>query len=222
MSKKSRLNSNRVNQPATSNVQAENPDYLPYSAYNNKVEQLQQKPQEDIINPIKSSHATNPKQPTVKPKKRHSLKLTGEVNLGTNKFTNKRRQKHHKTEKPNDSLSNIAAAEDTTTMKIEAQTNAGRHHHVAPPHQEEEPQEEVVIAATTKTTTTTTTTTQEAVTAEPTTQISEIKRKLDEKAERRERLKEKLANLTHEEKQIFLLMKQQRAEARKRKSNNTS
>jgi DNA-directed RNA polymerase specialized sigma24 family protein len=45
---------------------------------------------------------------------------------------------------------------------------------------------------------------------------AETKKKLDEKAMRRERLKEKLSKLSPEQRQAFLLMKQQRAEAKKK------
>jgi hypothetical protein len=76
------------------------PDYLPPSVYTN-LEQLQQKAQEDVIHPVESPHATNPKLPSMRPKKRHSkpLKLTGEVNLG-NQFKHERRQRPKDRRKP--------------------------------------------------------------------------------------------------------------------------
>lgn len=163
---------------------------------------LQQKAQEDI-HPLGSPYAANPKQPSQKPKKRHSrpLKLTGEVNLGTNKFSNRDR-KQKKERQP----VNIPAQETVT--------NAGRHHH----HPNDIPEVE--------TTSTTTEATTEALVFETTqapiverTTVSDAKRKLDEKAMRRERLKQKLAALTPEERQAFLLMKQQRAEAKKKGLN---
>ena len=51
---------------------------------------------------------------------------------------------------------------------------------------------------------------------ERTTSTVEAKKKLDEKAMRRERLRQKLAALTPEEQQAFLLMKKQRADAKKK------
>lgn len=96
----------------------------------------------------------------------------------------------------------------------EVVTNPGRHHH----HHQQLPNEIPEIPETTPTPAATTEepiieTTQEAV--EKTT-ISEAKLKLNEKAHRRERLKQKLALLTPEERQAFLLMKQQRADAKKK------
>jgi hypothetical protein len=49
-----------------------------------------------------------------------------------------------------------------------------------------------------------------------TTTSSDQKKKMDEKALRRQRLIQKLKALTPEERQAFLLMKQQRAEAKKK------
>jgi hypothetical protein len=200
--KKNRQNQNKAIQPNNNRqtmreevIDDNAPDYLPYSLYS-KLSPFQQKPQEDVIHPVESSHAANPKQPSQKPRKRHSrpLKLTGEVNLGTDKL----RAKKHK-QRP-------IHVEETVT-------NAGRHHH----HPNDIPEVE----------TTSTTTTQEPTEApiEETTQASivverttmtEAKRKLEEKAQRRERLKEKLKALTPEERQAFLLMKQQRADAKKK------
>lgn len=99
----------------------------------------------------------------------------------------------------------------------EVVTNPARHHHH---HHQELPNEIPEIPDTTPTPTTTEEpiieTTQVAV--EKTT-LSEAKLKLNEKAHRRERLKQKLALLTPEERQAFLLMKQQRADAKKKGIN---
>ncbi|CRK96090.1 CLUMA_CG009526, isoform A [Clunio marinus] len=195
--KRNRINKEKSIQLYNQLPKAENsdnvPDYLPYSAYNN-IEQLKQKVQEDTIHPL---HASNPRQPPVKPRKRHSrpLQLTGEVNLG---FKSRNREKKlQKSVKP-----------------VEVVTNAGRHHH----HPNDILQDP--------------TTTMEVLTDQPqiievTTQPpiverttkSEAKRKLQEKAERRERLRQKLKALSPEERQAFLLMKQQRADAKKKGLN---
>lgn len=71
------------------------------------------------------------------------------------------------------------------------------------------------VEYTTKSTITTTSSTSRPAIIERTT-LSELRKKMEEKALRRERLKEKLAKLTPEERQAFLLMKQQRAEAKKK------
>lgn len=183
---------------------AENaPDYLPYSMYS-KLEQLQQKAREDTIHPNRSPQAASPKLPSQKPKKRHSrpLKLTGEVNLGTNKFNS--RDRKQRPQKPVD----------------EVVTNAGRHHHHPNEIAEVEEEEEATTTTMAPTTTTQQPTTEKLIVTTTTASASiEAKRKLDEKALRRERLKQKLAALTPQERQAFLLMKQQRAEAKKKGIN---
>lgn len=168
---------------------------------------MQQKAQEDI-HPVGSSHDESPKQAPMKPRKRHSrpLHLTGEVNLGTGM---KRERKQRPRKRP--------VIEQPLNTIDEVVTNPGRHHH----HHQQLPNEIPEIPETTPTPATTTEepiieTTQEAV--EKTT-ISEAKLKLNEKAHRRERLKQKLALLTPEERQAFLLMKQQRADAKKKGIN---
>lgn len=186
------------------------PDYLPYSMYSN-LEQLQQKAQEDIIHPLRSPHAESAKKSSVKPRKRHSrpLKLTGEVNLGTDQFKHRER-KQRKKKKPVDEEANEVDA--VTAIPV---TNPGRHHH------HPSTPKEVIVEETTPMETTTeempepeTTQTSSQITTDR--EISEVKRKLQEKADRRERLKQKLMQLSPEERQAFLLMKQQRADAKKK------
>lgn len=209
--KKNRQNPNKtiqLNNQIPKDEATENaPDYLPYSTYSN-LEQMQQKAQEDTIHPVRSSHAANPKQPSARPKKRHSrpLKLTGEVNLGTNKFTNrdkKQRQKQQK--KPVD----IPVTEVEETV-----TNAGRHHHHK--HPNDIPEVETTTARIVMETLIFETT-PEPILERTTSAISdEAKKKLVEKAMRRDKLRQKLAALSPEEQQAFLLMKKQRAEAKKK------
>jgi hypothetical protein len=227
--KKNRHNPNKSiqlnNVIAKEEVMENTADYLPYSVYSN-LEQMKQKAQEDTIHPLRSPHAANPKQPLARPKKRHSrpLKLTGEVNLGTNKFTNrdkkqrqKQQQKHH--QKPVDIPA--AAVEETVTNTEEAVTNAGRHHH------HKHPNDIVEIETTTSSGLALLETLIFETTPEPiyerTTSFVEqettsldMKKKLQDKAMRRDRLRQKLAALTPEEQQAFLLMKKQRAEAKKK------
>lgn len=185
------------------------PDYLPPSVYTN-LEQLQQKAQEDVIHPVQSPHATNPKVPSMRPRKRHSkpLKLTGEVNLGS-QFKHERRQRPKDRRKPVDN-----------SIVEEPVTNPVRHHH----HVENEIQDVEEVPETT--------TTAEAATEAVTESdliddmakqseddkilAAETRKKLNEKAMRRERLKEKLSKLSPEQRAAFLLMKQQRADARKK------
>lgn len=179
------------------------PDYLPYSVYSN-LEQLKQKAQEDVIHPVENSHAASPQQPSLKPRKRHSrpLKLTGEVNLGTNKFSNReRKQKQKERERP---------VEERVNTIQETVTNAGRHH-----HHNNIPNEIETSSAHAPTMSSVFETTQTLIENENTTK-SEEKKKLEEKAFRRERLKQKLAQLSPEERQAFLLMKHQRSEAKKK------
>lgn len=189
---------NRI--PADENTENA-PEYLPPSVYRN-LEPMQQKPQEDTIHPVRSSHAINPQEPSAKPKKRHSrpLKLTGEVNLG-NQFANRDKKHRKKQQKPVE----IPAAEIEETV-----TNAGRHHHHKHPNDIPE-----IETTSIKAPTLVFETTPEPI-VERTTSTVEAKKKLDEKAMRRERLRQKLAALSPEEQQAFLLMKKQRAEAKKK------
>lgn len=207
MPKKNRPNLNRTIQlkngiPADE-VSENAPDYLPPSVYRNLVP-MQQKPQEDTIHPVRSSHATNSREPSAKPKKRHSrpLKLTGEVNLGTNQFIVREKKQKKKQKKP----------VEIPAVDIEETTNAGRHHHHKHPNDIPEIETTSIPAPTLVFETTP----EPEEFVERTTSSVEAKKKLSEKAMRRERLREKLAALSPEEQQAFLLMKKQRAEAKKR------
>jgi hypothetical protein len=186
------------------------PEYLPYNAYKN-LENMKQKPQEDI-HPLQ--HVPTDQQ-SLKQRKRHSLKLTGNVDLGTDMF--KRKPKKPK---------KVVKKEEEEEQQQQQQSESHHHHHhrhhpnaALPEIPEAELKPEVTTTTTTKgttvaQTTTSSTTIAPAVIEEST--LSELKRKLEEKAQRRERLKAKLAQLTPEERQAFLQMKQQRAEARKK------
>lgn len=220
ISKRNRTTANRgiqlSNQTPKSETADNAPDYLPYSAYSN-LEHMQ-KAQEDVIHPLRSPHAENTKQQSMKPRKRHSrpLKLTGEVNLGTNNLKSERRQRQR----------SRTVAKSVNTID-ETVTDAGRHHHHNNIPNEIPALEAIAETSTDQMTTTTTTTTTEQSILETTqapiekSTISEAKAKLDEKAHRRERLRQKLAALTPEERQAFLLMKQQRADAKKKGLNYT-
>ena len=204
----------KKNRPVSKTIQLNNripadeisenaPDYLPPSIYR-KLEPMQQKPQEDTIHPLRSPHAENSKEPSAKPKKRHSrpLKLTGEVNLGPNKFTNRDKKQRKKQQlKPVET----PAADIEETVK-----NAGRHHHHKHPNDIPEIESTPYQAPTLVFETT-----PEPI-FERTTSTVEAKKKLDEKAIRRDRLRQKLAALSPEEQQAFLLMKKQRADAKKK------
>ncbi|KAG5678502.1 hypothetical protein PVAND_008169 [Polypedilum vanderplanki] len=188
------------------------PEYLPYNAYKN-LENMNQKPQEDI-HPLQS-HVQNEDKQSLKQRKRHSLKLTGNVDLGTDMFKRKR-QKLKKITQEEQSQSEIR--------------HHNHHHHRQHPNAalpeipevelKPETQSTEVLTTTQVPTTSTSATTVSSSTAAPAiieeSTFSELKKKLEEKALRRERLKAKLAQLTPEERQAFLLMKQQRAEARKK------
>lgn len=201
------------------------PDYLPYSAYSN-LEQMQ-KAQEDVIHPLRSPHAETPKQQSMKPRKRHSrpLKLTGEVNLGTNKLKGER--KHRQRARPSTSEKSVNEVEKSVNEIDQTVTDAGRHHHHHHNIPNEIPTIEVMETSTVEVTTeapideTTHAPSEKthAPSEKPT--VPEMKARLDEKARRRERLREKLAMLTPEERQAFLEMKQQRAEAKKKGLNYT-
>lgn len=177
------------------------PDYLPYNAYKN-LETMDQKPQEDIHSQLS---ALQPEQQTsMKQRKRHSkpIKISGDVDLGMNfnQRNQRRRQKNRK----------------TTTELPQHNNNLHQHnHHHHPNNALPEPEPEKIDEETTPPNyivgeTLTSTTTEAPM------EKSELKKKLEEKALRRERLKEKLAKLTPEERQAFLLMKQQRADARQK------
>lgn len=218
--KKKGLNPNRAiqsnNQAIPKSETSDNaPDYLPYSVYSN-LEQLQQKAQEDTIHPVQNPQviAANPRQPSLKPRKRHSkpLKLTGEVNLG-NQFKHERKQRPKERRKP--------IEQQVNTIDEETVTNAVRHHHHNEIQEEEVTTNKPEIATEAPTENAIvieTSTHQTTADVDDVDKISsvEAKKKLDEKAARRERLKAKLALLTPEERQAFLLMKQQRADAKKK------
>lgn len=194
------------------------PDYLPYSAYSN-LEQMQ-KAQEDVIHPLRSPHAETPKQQSMKPRKRHSrpLKLTGEVNLGTNKLKGER--KHRQRARPSTSEKSVNEVEKSVNEIDQTVTDAGRHHHHHHNIPNEIPTIEVMETSTAEVTTEAAIDeTTHAPSEKPT--VAEMKARVDEKARRRERLREKLAMLTPEERQAFLEMKQQRAEAKKKGLNYT-
>jgi hypothetical protein len=224
------MSSNRLSQVNT-NLKKETssttaaPDYLPYKVYSN-LATLEQRPQEDI-HPLNAA-ASQPES-TLKQSKRHSLKLTGNVDLGMDMFK-KRKQKPKKGARVENPVLNESNNDNN---------EEGRHHHHhhqnhhnnnnqnhpnnALPESESIPTiellttERIVEYTTTSTAqpTTTSSTTAAPAIIEPTT-MSELKKKLEEKARRREILRAKLAQLTPEERQAFLLMKQQRAEARKK------
>lgn len=220
--KRTRTGSNRLNQVNLKKIDTtaspSPPEYLPFNVYNN-LETLQQKPQEEVqsILPLNSPAFTQTNTLSLKQRKRHSrpLKLSGDVDLGLKK---QRRQKAKKVAKQDE-------VQQQQNALDESKINAGRHHnhHHHPNNALPEPEisEPVEIstasseeAAAAATTTTTTSSTAAPAIIEQTT-MSELKKKLEEKAQRRERLKAKLAQLTPEERQAFILMKQQRAEARK-------
>lgn len=226
------------------------PDYLPYNVYS-KLETFEQKPQEDI-HPINSATNVGKEldQESLKQRKRHSLKLSGDVDLGLKK---KKRTKGKKIEKKNQ-VDEIVPPQQSLIDENNKNDDSGRqhqhhkhhhhnhHHHpnnalpeteVKTDNDEEEskpiielkpvlefltsPPEPVerTTASTTTTSTTVSSSTVGPAIIERTT-MSELRKKLEEKAQRRERLKEKLAKLSPEERQAFLLMKQQRADARKK------
>lgn len=200
------------------------PDYLPYNVYSN-LNTLKQKPQEDI-----HPHQLTPSElsPQLKQRKRHSrpLKLSGDVDLGTS-MLRKNRQKVKKV--TNDDVT--VTKNNLNDENVEHHHKHHHHHHHpnnALPESEPEvefkaeiiPQEianneleqpttvEQIIEMDESSTTeaATTTTTQSTSTAAPAiierTTLSELKKKLEEKAQRRERLKAKLALLTPEERQV--------------------
>ena len=217
-----RARGNRLNQAANKEMQKVDmtveasstsvPEYLPYNAYKNLVK-AEQKPQEDIHSQLTALQPE--KQTSLKQRKRHSkpIKITGDVDLGMN-FNHRRSQKRRqKTKKTATELPQIVhhhpnnALPEADIPKIEVET--------APPVlmiDEELSTSSSTVAPTTSSSSTSTT---ESTAVEINT-MSEMKKKLEEKALRRERLKAKLAQLTPEERQAFLLMKQQRADARKK------
>jgi hypothetical protein len=223
--KRSRVN--RLNQASSKNLQQKidmtttttstsAPDYLPYNEYKN-LETMQEKPQEDIHSQIS---ALQPKQQQTQ-RKRHSkpIKISGDVDLGmtfSQKNQRKRQRKHKTTENPQQ-------------HHTSSNNNNNHHHHPnnALPEpdvvekiveQEEEETTAPRVVEETSLVFSSTSTDAPAPQFEQST-MSEMKKKLEEKALRRERLKAKLAQLTPEERQAFLLMKQQRADARKKGLN---
>lgn len=230
-----------MNKELTSTTPA--PDYLPYNVYS-KLETFDQKPLEDI-HPVNSATKTDETdQESLKQRKRHSrpLKLSGDVDLGFKK----RRTKGKKTEKknsinevvPQENIVDDANNNDDGRHQHKHH-NHHPHHHTnnALPETEARveseddfkpiielkpvleflttPAEPVEYTKPTTPSTTTTSSTAAPAIIERTT-MTELRKKLEEKAQRRERLKEKLAKLTPEERQAFLLMKQQRAEAKRK------
>lgn len=181
------------------------PDYLPYNAYKN-LETMDQKPQEDIHSQLS---ALQPEQQTaLKQRKRHSrpIKISGDVDLGMNfnQRNQRRRQKNRKT---------------TTTELPQEQheNNIHQHnHHHHPNNALPEPELEKIDEETSAPSFIVGETLTSSTTTDAPMEKSELKKKLEEKALRRERLKAKLAQLTPEERQAFLLMKQQRADARQK------
>lgn len=197
------------------------PDYLPYNFYKN-LQPMHQKPVEDArIHPVSDSESIALKDPK---KKRHSkLQLTGEVDLmGRDKFRarNERRKKKKKVIETSTRDNDVVFSADTTTRDYdfemnEVVTGAARHRVVFMTSTQRptlrlefETSEQPIEERTTRTITST--------------QAPEHKKKLDERAARRQRLIEKLKQLTPEERQAFLLMKQQRAEAKKKGMSNVA
>lgn len=194
------------------------PDYLPYNVYKN-LQPMHQKPAEDAkIHPVMSEggELTPPKDPK---KKRHSkLRLTGEVDLGQGAFRarNERRKKKKKlietSTRNNDVFSADATPRERDDFDLNEVVTASEPRVVFVTSTQRptlrlefETSEQPIEERTTRTTT-----------GSVTEQSPENKKKLQEKAQRRQRLIEKLKQLTPEERQAFLLMKQQRAEARKK------
>ncbi|CAO1308531.1 unnamed protein product [Diamesa hyperborea] len=225
--KKNRVNQVRLPQaPQTQKVPARMeeispPDYLPFIEYNN-MEQMKQKSQEisnvhsDLIHPVLNSPASDPRKPLQKPRKRHSgLKLTGEVNLGTDRFM--REKKRHK-----NSQRKAQRAQGPKPNGIEETfTNPSRHHHKMQVQETTTTQ----AAITTTSTVTAATTTQIATTKEPestefiSTTNTLLQNIRNDKAIRLEKLKQRLAKLTAEERLEYVAMKRQRAEAKKKRNS---
>lgn len=190
-----------------------------------------QKPNEDQIHPIDNSHGENPNTPAMKPKKRHSkLKLTGEVDLGKDRFKmrNERRKKKKKQPVEVSDKKNEVLVENVSDKKNEVIEEVTK-----PKQQFKEPfntvqtdvtmdSDRVVFITSTHRPTfrlefeTSEQPLEERTLRPSTTTSSDQKKKMDEKALRRQRLIQKLKALTPEERQAFLLMKQQRAEAKKK------
>lgn len=191
------------------------PDYLPYNIYKNL--QPLQKPVEDVqIQPVSEGELAKPRDPMMRPKKRHSkLKLTGEVDLGGEQFRMRNERRKRKKKRPMETSTKanteVFSVDSTLRQRDEFDLNEIATEHsvefVTSTHRptlrlEFETSENPLEERTTKTTTSTAS--------------SDNKKKLQEKAQRRQRLIEKLKQLTPEERQAFLLMKQQRAEAKKK------
>lgn len=191
------------------------PDYLPYNAYKN-LETMPEKPQQEDIHSQLS--ALQPEQQTsLKQRKRHSkpIKISGDVDLGMN-FSQKNQRKRQKKQK-------------TTEIPQQHHSINNNNHHHHPNNALPEPEVEKIVerGGEEEETTVPRVVEETSLAAEATSTdapapqfeqstMSELKKKLEEKALRRERLKAKLAQLTPEERQAFLLMKQQRADARKK------
>ncbi|CAO1368213.1 unnamed protein product [Diamesa serratosioi] len=211
---------NRVNQQTTPKAVSEiqgisPPDYLPFIEYNN-MEHMKQKNIEHIIvnsdiHPV-NSHAPEIRKPVQKPRKRHSgLKLTGEVNLGTDRFM--RDKKRHR-----NSQRKAQRAEGPKPNGIpETFTNPSRHHHKI-----QVQETTTTIPRTTTTEIATTTVTQEPETTE-TISTSTVNILLEnirnDKAIRLAKLKQRLAKLTPDERLEYVAMKRQRAEAKKNRNS---
>lgn len=209
----------KIDRTTTTSSTTAPPEYLPYNAYKN-LETMDRKPQqhqqEDVNSQI-SALQPELQQPLLKQRKRHSkpIKISGNVDLGMNfNQRNQRKKKNRKT---------------TTEYPSQQQQHQHNHHHheihhpnnaLPEPDVSEKIEEETTVTLAPGfieeeiSLVTTTTTTTDAPIEKST--MSELKKKLEEKAMRRERLKAKLAQLTPEERQAFLLMKQQRADARKK------
>lgn len=187
---------------ATTTTTTSVPDYLPYNAYKN-LETMDQKPQEDIHSQLS---ALQPEQQiSLKQRKRHSkpIKISGDVDLGMNfnQRNQRRRQKNRKT---------------TTELPQDNNNQHQHNHHHHPNNALPEPELEKIDEETTTASKIVGETLTSTTTDAPPMEKSELKKKLEEKALRRDRLKAKLALLTPEERQAFLLMKQQRADARQK------
>lgn len=197
----------QLNNQTPKNEAIENPppDYLPYNMYKN-LQPMQKKP--DQIHPVENAHGESSQGAVVKPKKRHSkLKLTGEVDLGKDRFKMRNERRKKKKKQPVEVPEKVNEVFEETTVNERVETMDS---------------ENIVFITSTHRPTlrlefeTSEKPLEERTLKPPTTSTSEHKKKLDEKAQRRQRLIQKLKALTPEERQAFLLMKQQRAEAKKK------
>lgn len=141
------------------------------------------------LHPVHNSHAIAHEQ-NVKPKKRHSeLKLTGEVNLGIDKRERKRGRKQQKGVKTTVTTTSTASPGRTPTTTAEQSTST-----IAP----------------------TTTTTEQSLETTTTTTTTQGSSTTNSKSARIERLKERLAKLSPEDKKEYLQMKRERLETKKK------